>query len=67
MTDLEQRDDVDRYHDIEARKRGVPEQAGDLADLQSVTPPTWGPGMWWRVGLGALTVLIVILLVIRLV
>ena len=70
MSDPNEPDDVERLREIERRKDGVPEQAGDLADTQdveSVTPPTWGPGMWWRIGIAALAVIILVLLLVRIV
>lgn len=68
MSDPKEPDNVERLRQIERRNEGVPEQTGDLADVQeveSVTPPTWGPGMWWRIGIGALAVLIVALILVR--
>ena len=45
---------------------GLARIAGHMDDDPVVVPPTrWGPASWWRIGLVALLVLIVVLAVMR--
>ncbi|WP_306117507.1 MULTISPECIES: hypothetical protein [unclassified Roseitalea] len=57
------RDDHDRK--VDARNRHLAQEAQTDTELESMVPPTWGPGMWWRIGIAVLAVIILALLMFR--